>query len=109
AVNRLLHRCIRILDTEGRTIQPQRAQRIDMRRRNSTGVDLNADLRVRREVEMLAEQLSQTKQRFGWEERRRAATEVKLRHLAGAVDTRRHERHLAGKILQVGIGPVASP
>ena len=84
AVDRGLDLGIEVLHAHAQAVEPQRRERLEVPRRRHARVDLDADLRVRRELEALPDAAAETGQQLRREVRRRAAAQVELDDLSAA-------------------------
>ena len=78
AVNCFLHFGMKILNAHAQAVEAEPPQRFKMRVRRHARIDLDADLRVRRERKSLGREAEQAFHLFRRQIRRRAAAPVKL-------------------------------
>ena len=84
AMDRLLDVGREILDPRRQAVEPESAQRLEVRRVGRAGIDLDADLRVAREREPLGDRGHEARELERGVVRRRAAAPVELRQRAPA-------------------------
>ena len=100
-VDRLLDRRVEVLDADRDAVEAERRHERDRVRRHLARIDLDRDLGIGRDGECAAQPTHQRRHFVARQERRRAATPVKLLHGRCAFDQRRDEVDLAPDVRDV--------